>query len=176
MLPVFNYNSRSFTTLAVILLAILGYYAFNESSSQNIQTPNSTVGARYVMEVDPGNADKTLWEKFILFVFKSEIDQKIEQNTQVKSLPEPYPKITKNNYVSKTGDKVLVIYYATNPLPPFIPSPEEVIIGNNNLPKSVDKMLSGLKVGEKREFKSGDINYHIELIGIVEPTNDKPQK
>ncbi len=169
MLPIFNYNSRSFTILAIIFIACLAYYNISDKSSSEVEVPNSAAGARYVMEIDPNNPDKTWWERAILFVFGREINKKIEHNKQLKELPTG---TTTDGYISKVGDKALIVYYSTNPMPPFMPSPEEVIIGKNNLPKDVDKMLIGLRVGDKREFKSGNTNYHIELISIIEPSRE----
>lgn len=172
MLQIFNYNSRSFTILAVILLGVLAYSSYKSNQSSQIPVQENPAGARYVMEVDPSNPDKTLFEKAILFFFKKDIDKKLEQGKQAPSAP-TFFKQNENTPASKVGDRVTIIYYQTNPMPVFLPSSEDVIIGNNKLPKIVDEMLIGMKVGEKREFKAGGIHYHIELVDIPRPAEER---
>ncbi len=165
MLKIFDYNSRSFTTLAIILFIVLGYLSYSKNESNSVPSAESSVGARYTMEIDPNSKDKTLIEKTILFVFQKDIDAKINSN---KKNP-PTHTFSKNSRASqaKVGDTVAVIYYQTNPMPIFIPDAANVIIGENKLPKAIDAMLVGMEVGEKREFKDGKITYHIELIDIL---------
>ena len=170
MLQIFNYNSRSFTVLAVIFLIFLGYYSYTSNDSSQIPATESPVGARYVLELDPSSTDKTFLEKAILFVFKKDIDKKLDQGKQAPRATALFHN-SENDYATKLGDKVTIIYYQTNPMPVFIPAPEDVMIGNNKLPKTVDEMLVGMKAGEKREFKVGGVNYHIELIDIQKPVS-----
>lgn len=171
MLQIFNYNSRSFTILAIVFFLFLGYLSHKNNESSTIPVPENPSGARYVMEIDPASADQTFIEKVILYIFKDDIDKKLAGGKQSPPAP-TFAHRNENTYTTKLGDKVTIIYYQTNPVPVFIPPAEEVTIGNNKLPKIVDEMLVGMKVGEKREFKAGNNNYHIELVDVARPEGD----
>ena len=174
MVPIFNYNSRAFTILAVCFILAIVYFSEKENGihADVSNVGRATSGAKYVIEVDPtkSKSDQPWYVRVALaFVGNKISSPPASSPTDVLGGEHDMSK-------ARMGSRVSVVYYRIMPKPDALPQPVELVLGSGTLPKEVENEIIGMSVGQKRVFTMGGEDYVITLVDILRSNVNNPSE
>lgn len=162
----FNYNSKTFTILAIIFMMILIYQNQKRSGNYGFNDDEQAVIGRYNIEVNPKKpeSEMTFVEKVLLWSFGEKLKSAENQNTVIDRMPSHGDSEEQRKNPIKKGDKVLLTISDVNEDKPK--EPLMILVGDAMQGAEIDDAVIGLKVNDVRMVKVKDKTYHIAIIAV----------